>query len=108
LLAIKCVVADPPTAGPAYVATLAPDLVVLDLLIDHADPGWPFLERLEADPVTAAIPILVCAGDVAVLVRVVDRLPAWTCGALRNPFALDEFLAAVRICRGEAPRPEPD
>lgn len=97
-----------PPAEPAYVATLGPELVVLDLLIDHADSGWQFLERLKADPVTAPIQVLVCAGDVAVLERVADRLPAWTCGALRKPFALEEFVAAVWGCLREAPRPHAD
>jgi two-component system, OmpR family, response regulator len=84
--------------GPAEVASLAPDLVVLDLVIAQQPAGWDLLVALHNDPETGSIPVLVVTAS-GVLVR--DRaadLEAWGCGVLMKPFDVDELVAAVRAC----------
>jgi DNA-binding response OmpR family regulator len=95
-------------AESSYVATLAPDLVILNLLFDLDDQAWQFLERLNAEPAAVAVPVLVCATDVTLLERVADRLGVWACGALLKPFDLEQFLVRVRTCLGAAPGPGSD
>ena len=95
-----------PPAGAAAVAALGPDLVVLDLLFGRVPAGWDFLQRLKADPTAAAIPVLVCTADAALVARLGERLSAWSCAVVLKPFDLDRFLAAVQDCLGEAHRSE--
>ena len=97
--------ADPP-AETADVVAVGPDLIVLDLLFGRAPAGWDFLQRLKADPTAAAIPVLVCTADGALVARLGERLSAWTCAVVLKPFDLDRFLAAVQDCLGEAHRSE--
>ena len=52
-------------------------------------------QRLKADPTTAAIPVLVCSADHALVDRVHDRLTAWACGALRKPFDVADLLTVL-------------
>lgn len=87
-----------PDDGPTGVATLAPDLVVLDLVIAQQATGWELLVALHDDPRTASIPVLVVTAA-GVLAR--DRaaeLEAWGCGVLMKPFDLDDLIGAVRTC----------
>jgi hypothetical protein len=42
------------------------------------------------------------------LERVAEQLATWDCTALGKPFDLEEFLARVRSCLSDAPRPDPD
>jgi DNA-binding response OmpR family regulator len=80
------------------VAGLAPDLVVLDLVIAQQAAGWELLVALHNDPETTTIPILVVTAS-GMLVR--DRaveLGEWGCGVLMKPFDVDDLVAAVRAC----------
>jgi signal transduction histidine kinase/DNA-binding response OmpR family regulator len=44
--------------GTAWAALVRPDAVLLDILLPDID-GWEVLQRLKADPVTRAIPVMV-------------------------------------------------
>jgi CheY-like chemotaxis protein len=80
----------------AEVAAEAPDLLLLDGRGQGADSGWAFLERLKADPATAAIPVLVLTA----LGREADahaaRLVELDTVLVHKPFDLDDLLAQVR------------
>jgi CheY-like chemotaxis protein len=80
----------------AEVAAVAPDLLLLDGRGQGADSGWAFLERLKADPLTAAIPVLVLTA----LGREADahaaRLAELDTILIHKPFDLDDLLAQVR------------
>ena len=87
-----------PADGPVAVASLTPDLVVLDLVIAQQPAGWDLLVALRNDPDTASIPVLVVTAA-GVLVR--DRaaeLEAWGCGVVMKPFDVDALVDAVRAC----------
>ncbi len=91
--------AQTPAPGAEDVAALAPDLVLLDLLVGHEDlRPWLFGE-LKASAVTARIPVLVCTG-----VKLTDEeraeLAGQGCAILPKPFDLDELLGAVARCLG--------
>ena len=94
-----------PDCEPEEIASLAPDVVVLDLLFDprrrgfdSADLGGPFLDRLKADPTTAAIPVVVCSADVPRLRRLGERMADAGVVTLAKPCRPAELIAAVRSC----------
>jgi DNA-binding response OmpR family regulator len=87
-----------PDEGCAAVATLAPDLVILDLVIGQQPAGWLLLAALYADPATTHIPaLIVTAANTLVRDHATD-LTTWGCGIVVKPFDLDDFLAAVHDC----------
>lgn len=87
-----------PTTDRDEFLALGPDLLILDLVLDRAESGWRFLQRLKADPATAAVPVLVCSAAVEAIERARERLVAWSCAILAKPFDLEAFLALVRQC----------
>ena len=92
-----------PPASPAEVAALAPDLIILDLIVGGEPAGWHFLQRLKAEPSTASIPVLVCTADYRFLEGVREQLTAWDCGIIPKPFDVDELLGKVRGCLSPQP-----
>jgi DNA-binding response OmpR family regulator len=84
--------------GPAEVAKLAPDLVVLDLVIAQQAAGWTLLVALRGDSRTAAIPVLVVTASGTLVRDRAAELEAWGCGVLMKPFDVDDLVAAVRAC----------
>jgi len=79
-------------AGLKSVKARQPDLVTTDVMMPMMD-GLEFIERLRADPETAAIPILVVSGNSELAVAANNRLG--------KPFAAAELLHAVAILIGE-------
>ena len=92
-----------PATDPADVRALAPDLIVLDLLIGHEDRGTPFLAMLKADSTTRDIPVLVCSVAIHRLRALEAQFASWDCGVVAKPFDIDDFLADVRACLAKHP-----
>lgn len=84
------------TQTVAEVATLAPDLLILDGRGQGSDSGWAFLERLKTDPVTAAIPVLVLTGLGREANEHAVRLAELDTVLIHKPFDLDDLIAQVR------------
>jgi CheY-like chemotaxis protein len=72
-----------------------PDLLLLDLWMGDRDAGWRLLERLRADPATAALPVIVSSADARALREQGDALRAYRCTVLEKPFDLDALLETV-------------
>jgi CheY-like chemotaxis protein len=77
--------------GLALARSEQPNVVLLDLYIPEMS-GLAVLERLQADPVTHYIPVVMVTGD-----DVEERLVCedGACGLLRKPFNRASLLAAV-------------
>jgi CheY-like chemotaxis protein len=73
-----------------------PDLVVLDIRIGHEERGWAVLELLRLDPLTAAIPVIICSTDGRLLADKADKLMALRCVPLEKPFNVSDLLNLVR------------
>ena len=81
-----------------------PDLVILDLWLERPGDGWEVLRELRGDPQTAVRPVLVCSASPA-LARDLALPTHWMLRALvPKPFALDDFVAHIHGCLGQAMR----
>src|ERR1700710_2328022 len=69
-----------------------PDLVVLDIRMEHPDSGLVVLDMLRIDPKTQDIPVVICSADVAFLRVQAERLRALRCDGQAKPFPLADLL----------------
>lgn|SRR5690606_29149632 len=82
-----------------------PDLVILDIRMEHPEAGSQLLEILRLDPATTALPVIVCSAD-AVFLRQKDALLREKgCIPLEKPFDLDDLLSAVTSVVGPGGAP---
>jgi DNA-binding NtrC family response regulator len=72
-----------------------PDLIVLDIRLEHAETGWTILECLRLDPQTTMIPVIVCSADSGFLREKSLSLQQLRCDILEKPFDLDMLLDKV-------------
>jgi DNA-binding response OmpR family regulator len=77
-----------------------PAVVVLDVWLAGRTLSLDMLDRLRADPATAATAVLVCSADARALAMHAALLQARGCEALAKPFDLGEFLAMVARLAG--------
>ena len=94
-------VASAPDGGAALASLrrgLAPDLIVLDLLMPGID-GWHFRREQRRDPALAAIPIVVCSGtgDADIHATALGAV-----GFINKPLEADQFLQTVTRVLGRA------
>ncbi len=91
------------TEGLARAREEHPDLIVLDVMMDHLSEGFDVARSLRTDPETAGIPIIMLTGvDQVYNVRLeVDE--SWVpCEKyLEKPIAPDDLLAHVAELIGE-------
>ncbi len=72
-----------------------PDLVILDLWLEHRDAGDMVLGLLGLDPGTRHIPVIVCSAHVDVLRDRAPELRRYGYVLLEKPFQAKELLAAI-------------
>ncbi len=92
-------------AHPGDVESVGVDLVVLDPGLGDDDPGWRLLRGMGQDHATAAVPVVVCAGDAR------SRSPRDLAGGIEErvigvvpkPFDIDDLLRTVDDCLGSSP-----
>ncbi|MFE1747035.1 EAL domain-containing protein [Coleofasciculus sp. H7-2] len=76
------------------VQTVAPDLILLDIMMLSMD-GYEVCEKLKADPETAAIPVIFLSA----LSEAFDKVKAFSVGGadyITKPFQFEEVLARVQ------------
>ncbi len=81
-----------------------PDLVVLDIRMEHPDSGLLVMEMLRIDPRTQDIPVIICSADLPFLREQAARLRELRCEVQEKPFRLDDLLDKITAFIG---RPEP-
>jgi DNA-binding response OmpR family regulator len=79
----------------AVIKEAQPDLVILDVRLDHAEQGWTILELLRLDPATTKIPVIICSADAQFLRDKAAALHDLRCDTLEKPFDLDMLLEKV-------------
>lgn len=86
------------------VAALAPDAVLLDLLLDGDDgAAWNLLVAMREDPRLRTVPVIVCSAATELLGRIAPGLGELGAAVLPKPFELDAFSAAVARAVGRPP-----
>jgi CheY-like chemotaxis protein len=69
-----------------------PDVVICDLIFDNIPAGWAVLDMLYLDPVTRAIPVILCS---AATKQVQEAVPSFVGKGilwLEKPFELEKLL----------------
>jgi len=86
----------------AELASLAPDAVVLDLLLgDDEDASWRLVEAMRADPRLRPVPVVVCSASTPLLRRLDDRFAEMGVVSVPKPFDLDDFLGILTAVLAE-------
>jgi CheY-like chemotaxis protein len=75
-----------------------PDLILLDLVMPEMD-GWQVLSRLQADPATSGIPVLIFTAKEYANAEIVGNLQGAR-GHIRKPFEPEDLEEAIRRLDG--------
>jgi CheY-like chemotaxis protein len=83
-----------------FLRMVQPDVVILDLWLEHPDAGSMVLGLLTVDPATQHIPIIVCSAHQQLLRAQATQLHAQGYVLLEKPYAMEDLLAQVRAVLG--------
>jgi DNA-binding response OmpR family regulator len=85
-----------PSAAVADLQRLKPDLIILDWLFDRKASGLSMLQRLQLQPTTTTLPVIICSAAVKQIQELEPVLSRRGVQIVFKPFAIDELLKAVR------------
>jgi DNA-binding response OmpR family regulator len=80
-----------------------PDLLILDITLEHPDIGWLVLNKVKLDPATAGMPVIICSAAISAIRANQDRLKSLGCFVVEKPFNIDELLAVTARALHEGP-----
>ncbi len=83
-----------------------PDLIILDIRIEHPEAGWVTLDLIRLDPNTTRIPVLICSADARQLREKAARLVEMRCDTIEKPFDLHDLLGRVQEILSRHQRPD--
>ncbi len=83
-----------------FLRMVQPDLILLDLWLEHPDAGSMVLGLLMVDPATRHIPVIVCSAHQQLLRAQATHLHAQGYVLLEKPCAMEDLLAQVRAPLG--------
>ncbi len=84
-----------------HIRRLQPDLVILDLWLEHSQAGSMVLGLLMTDPVTRPIPVIICSAYRQFLGYQEAQLQAQGYVLLDKPYRVDTLLTAIQRLLGE-------
>lgn len=73
----------------------APELVILDIRIEHPEGGWTILDLLRLERTTESLPVIVCSAAHDELQKKQQHLEKYNCIPLLKPFNIDDLLDLV-------------
>lgn len=85
--------------------SFAPDLIILDIRIEHPEAGWTILDLLRLDRSTENTPVVVCSAAHDELHSKAAHLKQYQCTPLLKPFNIDDLLDIVNERIGPAEIP---
>jgi CheY-like chemotaxis protein len=79
-----------------FVKEVAPDLVILDLMMGREQTGWAVLDLMRQDPATAEIPIILCSAAAPALSKCHEKLTAsGPVETVAKPFDVEHLLEVI-------------
>ena len=89
----------------AFIRDAQPDLVILDLWLEHPQAGSMVLDLLMGDPATRYIPVIICSAYRQFLGYQEAQLQAQGYILLDKPYRVDTLLTAIaRLLAGDQAR----
>ncbi len=85
-----------------FIRLVQPDLVILDLWLEHAQAGSMVLGLLMVDPTLHHLPVIVCSAYRQLLDAQEAHLRTQGYVMLAKPYRMEELLAAVHALLGGA------
>lgn len=84
--------------GPkvVHVRELAPDLLILDLIVNGEAAGWQLLQLLKMDREARSIPIIICTAAVRTVDELHSHLDAMGIKVILKPFDVDHLLGMIK------------
>jgi CheY-like chemotaxis protein len=79
----------------AQVKDQQPDLIILDFIIGAEQQGWQFLQMLQMDRDTRAMPVVVCTAAVRLVTELQPHLDEMGVAVVLKPFDIDHLLGVV-------------
>jgi len=86
----------------AFIRDVQPDLVILDLWLEHPQAGSMVLGLLMVDPATRYIPVIICSAYRQLLGDQEAQLRTHGYLILDKPYQIEELVAQVRTLLGGA------
>ena len=81
-----------------------PDLVILDITLEHSGDGWLTLDKLKHNAETSQVPVIICTADVRELRARQDELGVLGCVSVEKPFDIDTLLTAIEEDLADKPQ----
>ena len=89
------------------IASLSPDLMILDYMWSTDDSNWSLLQMLRMEPRTRDIPVILCTGAVRQVEPLMARLAEMNVKTILKPFDIDELVEMVSSKLGRSRTREP-
>jgi CheY-like chemotaxis protein len=74
---------------------MAPDAIILDLIMDRTQGGWNLLQAMKSYQPTASIPLVICTASATEIRAHEADICEYNIKVILKPFAVEEFLQAV-------------
>lgn len=81
-----------------FIQRTTPDVLILDIRLEHGVTIWSVLDRLDALPERRVPQVLVCSADSAFLREHGQALRDRSCGIVEKPFDINDLLEKVEEC----------
>jgi DNA-binding response OmpR family regulator len=86
-----------------FIRLVQPDLVILDLWLEHAQAGSMVLGLLMVDPLLQHLPLIICSAYRQLLDAQAVHLRTHGYVILNKPYRMEELFAAMHALLGGAP-----
>jgi len=91
----------------ALIQSAHPDLVLLDIQMEHWDAGLQVLATLRNNASTRTLPVIICSANLPLLRQQEEYIRTLGAETLEKPYTFDALLAKVDAAFDRPPRPAP-
>lgn len=77
------------------IKSVSPDLVILDVIMEHEPRGVEILETIRSDVDVRDVPVIICTANTVFLQENAAKLRCLESESLEKPFDLEDLLALI-------------